>query len=498
VIELRQYQVKAISDIRDAIRLKCRRMILTVSTGGGKTLSAGAIIVGAFEKGNRCLFVAHRREIVSQTVSAISRLGVTSVGVIKSGDPREDRSQPIQVASIQTLARRPKMDPPPHLIFCDECHLSAAKSWVTYVFDMYPDAIIIGLTATPIRPDGKPLGKLYKKLIVGASYSELFAGGWLAKPLTYGTPMLPNLATVRTVAGDFNQEDLEKAVNLGHLIGNVVDQWLRLAEGRSTIVYAVTVAHSKAICDAFTMAGVKAEHLDGNTLDEDRTAILARLESGETAVVVNCNVLVEGFDCPRVKCVVLARPTKSIVVYMQAAGRALRPWENVTPLILDHAGCADRFKFCIGEDLEWSLSDKAKPKSQLPPHKTCPECWAYVLSALMTCPHCQHKFQPPPAAVEPERKVIPVDLALRSVVDVAPADLALVQDLHRFARQYGWHIDAIERRFEERMGRALPPSLKAAIRSDYKRDEVWKGRRREQLAKKKESTRQQTIAYVAY
>jgi superfamily II DNA or RNA helicase len=271
---------------------------------------------------------------------------------------------------------------------------------------------------------------------------------------------------------------LEKAVNKGHLIGNIVDNWLRLAGGRTTIAFAGSVAHSKAIRDAFVMVGVKAEHLDGETPDEERKAILERLANGTTTLVANYGILVEGVDIPPAKCAILARPTKSRVCYMQSAGRVLRPWNGMVPLILDHAGCTDRFDI-IGVDVQWSLTEKAKRSPHVPSHRNCPQCFAYVLSTLRQCPHCGTEMPTAPPTSPKDKKMIPVDLALRSVTDVPTAEYAWTQATVRTARNRGWHPKAIQHRFLETFGHPIPESLKSAISQDYKRDEEWKQRRRE-------------------
>jgi DNA repair protein RadD len=473
-VELRGYQDTAIANVKRVLRARSRRVLLCAPTGSGKTLTAGAIILSAHAKGSRVLFVAHRKELIDQSVTSLYRLGLTSIGVIRAGDKRRDLSQPIQVASIQTLARRPKLEPPPDLIFIDECHRAASDSYQTHLYDAYPDAVIIGLTATPCRTDGRPLDGPFDEMVSVASYSELIAGGFIDEPIVYSTPVLPDLSKVRTSGGDYNQDDLEDAMNKGALIGNLLSEWEKRSDGRRTVVFAVSVAHSIAIVAMFKAAGVAAEHLDGTTHEREREAILRRLDTGETQVVSNCNVLSEGWDQPSVKCLIIARPTKSLALYMQSAGRVLRPWGGVKPIILDHGGNVDRHGL-PHEDREWSLAAKVTRQSGAPAVKNCPSCFAFIAASSKACPHCAHVFANEPAEPAPQAPVVPVDLALRTLSG-EDAQLAFFRRTHKRARELGRKPGWIMYAFRERFGVEPPSGWWSALKSDARRDEEWRAR----------------------
>lgn len=494
---LRPYQVEAIEQIRAAIRTGKRRILLTVPTGGGKTLTAASMIAGALARGKRSQFVAHRKELIDQTVTAFARLGITSVGVVRAGDKRRDSTQPIQVASIQTLANR--LQPDFDLVFVDEAHRANAASYAKHVFERHQRAIIIGLTATPCRGDGKPLGSMFEELVVGARYSELIAGGFLAAPNAYSTPMLPDLSTVRTTAGEYNQADLEDAVNRGALIGDLYTQWAKHPPAR-TVAFAVSVAHSRAIVERFTAEGVRAEHLDGTTPEDERAAILARLASGATTLVSNVGVLCEGWDLPSCKRLILARPTKSLGLYMQCAGRILRPHDGEIPIILDHGGNWDRHG-APHQDREWSLD--AKPKRiGIAPSRVCPECFGHILASARTCPLCG-AAQPEPAAPErdrgprgPRAEDVIVDLALRSLsaVDDVQGDatrLEKFRGLYLVARERGWMPGAVVHRYRELLGEEAPASWVAALKSDYRNDGAW----RAAVAQRKRERNETAVRY---
>jgi superfamily II DNA or RNA helicase len=448
------------------------RVLLQLPTGGGKTLTSAAMLASALGKGSRSMFVAHRLELIDQTVATFARLGVLEMGVIRANDPRRDISQPIQIASVQTLARRKIVVDGVKIIFIDEAHRANSDSYVKNLFDAYPDAVFVGLSATPCRSDGKPLGKFFDVLVHGPTYARLIAEGHIVEPHVYSTPVLPDLSSVRTTAGDYNAEDLEAAVNRRALIGNLLSEWQTRGGGHRTVAFAVSVAHSRAIVDQFTEAGVSAEHLDGTTPEDQRRAILARLASGETRVVSNVGVLCEGWDLPACKTMLLARPTKSLALYMQMAGRILRPWEGVTPIILDHGGNVDRHGM-PHEDREWSLDGKVK-RAGSPPAKACPSCFAMIAAALMTCPHCGHEFPAPVSAPPEEESLTHVELALRTL-DGDDAELTFFRTLSKRARDNKWKPGAVYHRFCERFGHEPPRSWTAALRKGFRRDVDWKG-----------------------
>ncbi|MCC7540350.1 MAG: hypothetical protein IT379_29305 [Deltaproteobacteria bacterium] len=250
----------------------------------------------------------------------------------------------------------------------------------------------VGLTATPYRADGKGLGGSYDELIVVASTRELIADGYLVEPrvLTVSASSLPDLSRVRVRGGDYDEKALGDAVNQRALVGNIVEHWLQHADRARTVVFAVSIAHSRHVVERFREAGVPAEHLDGDTPTGDRDAILARLARGETRVVGSVGTLCEGWDMPAVKCAILARPTKSTGLYLQQAGRILRPWEDVRALILDHAGCAVEHGL-PQDDREFTLDGVEKggdPKRKPVRSKTCPSCFAVLPLGTAVCPVC--------------------------------------------------------------------------------------------------------------
>lgn len=390
VVTLRPYQERGIDGVRALLGVGRKSVLIVCPTGGGKTVIFAAIASGAVRKGKRVLVLAHRKELIDQGYTKLLASGIDEahLGTILAGDPRRRPHAPVQVASVQTIAGRAK--PPADIVIIDEAHHSCAASY-RKILAAYPHAAILGVTATPCRADGRGLGDVFVELVHVATFRDLAADGFLVAPRVFTSRNPLDLSKLKTTGGDYNLADLDKVVNTRELVGDIVATWQARAEGRTTVVFASSVEHSRAIVAQFVEAGVAAEHLDGTTEKEERAAILARLASGETTVVSNMGVLTEGWDLPRCKCVVLARPTKSLGLYLQMAGRGLRPWENTSALLLDHAGCVLSHGF-PQDDREWSLEAKKK-KASAPPVRTCLSCYAALPGGTAVCTECGHVFE---------------------------------------------------------------------------------------------------------
>jgi superfamily II DNA or RNA helicase len=369
---------------------------MVAPTGSGKTVIAAAIIARAAARGHRAVVVSHRIEIVTQTREILAA-GGTASGVIQAGlDDQLRLYEPVQVASIATLTARAVRTkrmplPPATLLVIDEAHHARAPTYQALI-EQYPDATLLGLTATPCRGDGRGLGTVFKTMIEAPQVAALIEGKYLVKSRVYA-PVPEDIAKgVKTQSGDYIISQLAGRMNTDQLVGDLVTHWHKHGENRPTVAFAVDVAHSVHIRDEFVKAGARAEHLDGSTPKNDRDAILARLRSGETKVVSNCMVLTEGFDCPDIGCIILARPTKQMGLFRQMIGRGLRPADGKTDVvILDHSGAV--YRHGLPEDhVEWTLDvdrraenpTQAKRKAgEEPKLRECPKC-----QVLITRPPC--------------------------------------------------------------------------------------------------------------
>lgn len=439
--------------MRACVRRGVRRILLVLATGGGKTSCAAELIRLTVARGHRALFIAHRRELITQAYQRLLDFGlpVEDVGVIMASDPRRRPGAKVQVASIDTLRNRAK--PCAELVIVDECHRSLSRSH-REVSAHYPNAVHLGLTATPYRADGKGLGDAYDELVLVASPRELIAQGFLVEPRVFTVPpsALPDLSAVRTRAGDYDKRGLEDAVDQKSLVGNLVEHWRKHADGLRTVVFATSVAHSKHINARFREAGVASEHLDGETPTQERDAILARLDSGATRVVASVGTLTEGWDQPSVKCAILARPTKSTGLYLQMAGRILRPFEGQQAIILDHAGCVMEHGL-PQDDRELSLEGSKKKRIGAggeAPAKTCPECFAVLPLSIRECPECGAIL----SVAKDDIEETPEELVEVTVDDVRRLEW---QRLQALASLRGYSPGWAARRYRQRFGEPPPP-----------------------------------------
>src|SRR6516162_2647857 len=381
---LRPYQRKVVDRINAQLEGGRRRICVVAPTGSGKTIVAAVLIAEAVARSEHVLFVAHRRELIEQTSQKLHAVGVDH-GIIQAGYPTRPGAS-VQVASIQTLharaLRSAKIElPPADLLFVDEAHHVRARTYAGLI-EAYPDAVVIGLTATPCRGDGRGLGNIFQALVECPSVAKLTRDGYLV-PVRIFAPVRPNLSGIRVERGDYVESQLVTRMNTDRLVGDIIEHWHRLGEGRRTVVFTVNVAHSLHIRNEFRRSGVLAEHIDGGTPIEERKAILAGFAAGNVDVVCNCAVLTEGWDRPEASCLIMARPTKSLGLYRQMVGRILRPAPGkIDAVILDHSGAVFEHGF-PDDEVVWTLhkdrraenpTHAARGHHHAPALTTCPEC----------------------------------------------------------------------------------------------------------------------------
>lgn len=388
MIQLRPYQQCAIDEARDAYRQGHRAVLFQLPTGGGKTMTASAIVHGAAEKSKGTWWLTHRRELAEQASQTFHGLGIPH-GTVQAGYV-SDRHALVQVASIQTIIRRLNDLQEPDLLVFDEAHHIGAASWET-IFNAFPSARILGLTATPWRLDGQGLGRWFSHMVQGPTVSELIEAGSLS-PYRLFAPAVPDLSDVQTSAGDYQRGALAKAMDKPTIVGDAIAHYRRLCSGQRAVVFAAGIDNSKHIVAEFQLAGIAAEHVDGSMTNEARDAAVDRFKRGETVILSNSDLFGEGFDVPAIEAAILLRPTKSLGLYLQQVGRALRPAPGKTEaIILDHAG--NSLKHGLPDDeREWSLDDREKRARSAPsefPVRQCSECF-FVYRPRPSCPQCGH------------------------------------------------------------------------------------------------------------
>ena len=432
--ERRAYEARAVATLRSSLPAH-RRVLAVGPTGCGKTVIASMLIKS--EPTWRVLFVAHRYEIIDQAHTRLVANGITA-GVMMATEERlhgTARLLPdarVQVASVQTATRRGVVGRFDLIVF-DEAHRTMADSYQR-IAEAHPNAMFLGLTATPIRLDGRGLGDFYAHLYEIAKPSDLYARGYLAKPRVYGAPM-DALVELRkrmrgetASGGDYSGAALARIVASEMLVGKVVEETLRIAPHVPKVVFAGSVKHSQTLAQKFRRRGVKAVHLDGETDLDTRERILEDLRAGKIEVVCNVDVLSEGWDLPALGAVVLARPTNSIARLLQMAGRVQRPYKDRVPLILDHGNSVIDLGVLPGSDIGWSLDRTVKREKGDPILKICGDCQEVIPSGCTECPSC--------GALQPRTAMQEREEAEAKLVEITQAKLEEIRArVERVARE---------------------------------------------------------------
>ncbi len=350
---LRPYQVELKAAIYAALKTH-RRVLAQLPTGGGKSVVIGDIVRDAMTRNKGVIVLAHRIELVDQLAE---RLAPYRPHVIARGG-HPDYRRDLHVAMVQTLSRR---DPPlADLIIIDEAHHAVAGQYQR-ITDAMPNARIVGFTATPERLDGRGLGDIFDELVTGPTVRQLIDGGHLTESVVYATP-LDGLSNVKTTAGDYNQGHLAAFMEKSVIRGDLVSSYRRFADVTQCIVYAANVALSRQYAAEYNAAGITAAHIDGGTADRERRAALAGFRWGAIRVLTNCALITEGFDVPACGAVQLVRPTKSLSLYLQMVGRALRPATGKDrAIILDHGENVMRHGF-PDDERTWELTTTKRRK----------------------------------------------------------------------------------------------------------------------------------------
>lgn len=386
MLTLRPYQTTMIGQVRDAYIAGARSVLLQGATGMGKTVIFAHIAQAAAARGSSVMILVHRRELLMQGSRALRDLGLPH-GLIMPGLPRT--AAQVRIASVQTLLRRLDHVHAPDLIVVDEAHHAVAGSWLR-VLNHWPEARVLGVTATPARLDGRGLGTVFQKLILGPQMHDLVAGGYLAPCDVYAPPVVADLDGMHTRMGDFDKSEVRVRMDRPAITGDCVDHYTRLIPGKLGIVFCASVDHARHVAEAFSAAGYPSESVDGSMGERERDSVLSRFAAGEIRVLTSCELVAEGFDLPECEVAVLLRPTQSLTVYLQQVGRVMRPADGKgLATILDHVGNVSRHGLPDAKR-EWSLDSKRK-KPKPPPMRRCPMCFA-VFSPVAVCPSCGHVF----------------------------------------------------------------------------------------------------------
>ncbi len=462
---LSDYQREQLAVTGRALRAGYRRIVLQAPTGSGKTHCIAAVTAGAADSGLRVLILATRTRLVRQIHDRLEEFGVAH-GVVAAPLPELlDHARAVQIASADTLYRRSIAEsrlplPPAEVVIFDEAHLAGAESRLA-ILGSYPQALRLGFTATPARKSGRGLSAVFDVLIPGPSVLELIAAGMLVRPRIFNAPIVTasELAAVpRDKDTDYQAGALGALLSRPKLVGDVVGNWLRIANGKRTLCFAVNKAHGAQLVQEYSQAGIAAELLTDNDSESTREEVIARLECGTTQVVVNCFLMSYGVDLPTVECIVLARPTRSVAMFLQMVGRGMRPAPGKTDfLLIDHGRVVESLGLPHAPRA-WSLEDgrnvntEAREqfgrKSAEEKPRSCPECnhlWL-VSEEGDACRECGWKPTPRPKAVQVEEAQLG-ELDYDKPASIAPHAPEVV---HFFREALYWYVARWPDRWRDR------------------------------------------------
>ena len=360
-MNLRPYQIDAKKNIYDAFREGTPKVLLQLPTGAGKTILFSAIINDGHAANRRCLVLAHRSELINQAADKLYDGFAIESGKIKAKLEKQYHLN-VQVASVQSIINRLNEVGKFDIVIIDEAHHTQLKNSygkiIKALTEVNPDIRILGVTATPCRSNGSGFEGVFDKLIIGISIKELIAQEHLTPPKYYVAPV--DLSGIKLTAGDYNNKDLSEKYMAQVSPQSLVSNYIKVANGTKCIGFAVDIEHSKAIVDCFNSNGIPAVHVDGKTPADRRDQAIIDFQSGKIQVLYNVGVFDEGFDLPAIESVQLARPSKSLIKYMQMVGRALRPAKGKDyALVLDHAGLVTEHG-PVEFARKWSLKGVAK------------------------------------------------------------------------------------------------------------------------------------------
>ena len=392
---LRPYQENAVSHLWEAFNTK-ERVVLAAPTGAGKTAMASSIFMQARKKGLRVGFCVPFLSLIDQTFDAFVSEGLdeNEISLVQADNPLKNYAKPIQICSVDTLVRRKEL-PQVDIVIFDECHRQSKlyQRWMTEE----PTANFAGLSATPWA---RGMAETWDRLIIVETTRNLIDNGYLSS-YKYYAPSSPDLSGVRIIAGDYDEGELGRAMNRPELIADIVDTWKDKGENRPTICFCVTRDHAKEVQSAFLINGIAAGYCDAFSSVKERKEILNQLKIGELKVIVNVGVFTTGLDAPFLSCLILARPTKSEMLFLQIIGRGLRLFEGKQNcLVLDHSDtglnlglpCQIHHDHLLPGKLtkqQKAAAKEAANEKSNKPHK-CINCNHLHEMHLMICPSCGH------------------------------------------------------------------------------------------------------------
>lgn len=456
MFKLRDYQQETVDNIYQSMKQGNRRIIVQQPPRTGKTVIMAEIARKTTDKGNRVMFIIHRKEVLAQAKSTFEQQNV-NMNLATMG-------------MVQTLTRRVNKLAEPQLILIDEAHHAISNSY-RRIINAFPNTYILYFTATPIRTGHDQLDQIADDIIVGKSIKWLTEHHFLAPFHYYGLGDIDR-SKLRKQNGDYSSQSMDEAIS-HQIYGHIVQQYQRLANGKQAVVYCHSIESAKKVTEQFTQAGITAAEIDGDTDTKARDRLVQKFRNQELTILANVNLFTEGVDLPNVDCVIMARPTSSLALYLQFSMRCLNPRKGKTAVIIDHV---DNFlNFGLpSSDRNWSeaivTKDKRKAKSNTdngPAIAQCNYCFGTFYRDQAKdnrCPLCGHELREENKdykivnvdlqeikenqAIEHRKKMIQRilnDQVMANVADKSPGQLHTLKELqayaklHNYSAGWAWH-----------------------------------------------------------
>ncbi len=377
-MNLRPYQKKAMEDIRNMYAQGYKSPVLVANCGWGKSCTAAEIAKLSTEKGNRVLVLAHRIELIEQLQDTFDFWSVPN--------------DMCDIMMVQSATRKLDTLPEYNFIITDESHHSTCNTYKR-IYERYPKAKRLNLTATPERTNGQGLSDIADIIVDSVSTKWLIANGYLAPFEYYAPKTLVDAEKLRTIHGDYDQSDSVAQLDKPKIYGNVIECYKKYANRKQTIVFASSIEHSKRLAEIFNGAGYTAKHIDGKTPKAERKAIMQDFRNGKLKIITNYEIISEGVSVDGCECCILLRPTKSLILFLQSSQRCMRYAEGKTAVILDMVGNFERHGL-PDDDRTWTLDVKKKQSKTKEQNtviaRTCGKCFRTYAGNARICPYCKH------------------------------------------------------------------------------------------------------------
>ncbi len=441
-MQLRPYQIETISQLRESFRSNHQRVILCLPTGAGKTVVFSEMVVLASERRTQTLVLTDRIELFAQTFKALRRHNIEIQEVTaKTTEMNFNPHALVTVGMVETVKRRLLLGYSPQLIIVDEAHKG---NFTKVLSEIYPDAKVIGATATPV---GKHIPKLYQSMVQTIDIPDLISQGYLSPCQAF--QMQDDFSDLTVQNGEYTDASQYEHFNKRKLYDGVVQEYQKRTPGRKCIVFNVNIEHAEKMTAEFREAGIVSECVTSKTSKEDRSRILSAFSRGDFMVLNNCGILTTGYDEPSIAVVIMNRKTKSLPLWLQCCGRGSRIHIGKSHFTVLDFGMNHDEHGLWSEARVWNLNPPKKKRRkdiQASPVKTCPKCEAMLQAKARKCEYCGHEFPVKESEAETGGVMVemsaktPSELIGKRTDNLTAQELYDLQKSGRFATKFIWRL----------------------------------------------------------